>query len=374
MKILIVSQDWDYRFARPQQLARILSERHRVTYLSTGPGIRERTLDSIRHVAPWRPPSHRINPNLQAFRALYPRGHADAQGTRRDCRLNAGLVRTLFPRAFDRADIGITTNPLHYDTIANLKRKCLVYDCLDRYEGFFPEGSELHDFVLEREKRLMREADFVFVSARQLYRDKEKLRRVYYLPHGVPVEHFQAHTQPFPPELQDARRPIIGFVGGIEHWVNIEWVEQAARELRDATFVLVGDVHTDVQALAGLPNVRFLGYRNYDDVPRYVAACDVCIIPFRINDLTAGVNPIKVLEYMALGKPVVASHMPELEQYRPLVALARTAEEFIAGIARADQTPDLGQARIEVARQRSWRRVAESLLKVLTGAADDTGF
>jgi glycosyltransferase involved in cell wall biosynthesis len=374
VKILIASQDWDYRFARPQHFARILSEQHRVTYLSTGPAIRERTIDCLRHRAPWRLPSYRVNANLQVFSALYPAGHGTAPGMERDCRFNAMLARRLFPRAFAQADIGITTNPVHYDTIANLKWRRLVYDCLDRYEGFFPAGSELYEFVREREQRLMRDADFVFVSARQLYEDKVQQRRVFYLPHGVPVEHFQNRTLPFPPELKDVPRPIVGFLGGIEHWVNLEWLARAAREFRDASLVLVGDVRADTEVLAGLPNVRFLGYRRYDDVPRYVAAFDVCVIPFQINELTAGVNPIKVLEYMALGKPVIASYMPELEQYVPHVTLARTADEFTAGIARADRSPDAAQARIALASQRSWRRVAESFLRVVTGRAEDTGF
>ena len=376
MKILIASQDWDYRFARPQHFARILGEQHRVTYLSTGPDIKSRTRDALRGETIWRPLCYRISPNVQAFSAFHPIGHTSPEGIRQDCRLNARLARLLYPQAFDCADIGITTNPVHYDTIRNLRWKRLVYDCLDRYEGFFPEGSELQEFVLERERRLLKEADFVFVSSRLLYDEKSQIRKVHYLPHGVDIEHFQNHATPAPEELRSIRNPIVGFVGGIEHWVDLSWVAAAAEDLPEVSFVLVGDVRVPVSELPQRTNIRFLGYRPYAEVSRYINAFSVCIVPFRINDLTAAVNPIKVLEYFALGRPVVSTYMPELEHYLPYIALVRTVAEFIARVkdALATDTPGLRRARQEIAESRSWRRITQNLVRVIQGEAASTEF
>jgi hypothetical protein len=125
-------------------------------------------------------------------------------------------------RAFLDADIGITTNPMHYDTIMNLPWKQLVYDCLDRYEGFFPEGHPMRNFILKRERNLLDRADFVFASARVLCEDKARFRPVHYLPHGVEVEYFQAQAGDRPSELRAIKGPIVGFVGNVEHKVNLE--------------------------------------------------------------------------------------------------------------------------------------------------------
>lgn len=373
MRIIIASQDWDYRFARPQHFARILAEQHRVVYLATGPDIRSRIVDAIRGQTRWRPLHYRVKPGIDVFSALYPKGHGDARGIIRDCRLNAHLARLLYPGAFDTADIGIVTNPLHYETIRNLKWRRLIYDCLDRYEEFFPADSELRDLVLESERRLLTEADIVFVSSRLLYEEKSRVRKVYYLPHGVEVEHFADAGGPKPAELRPLQGPVVGFVGGIEDWVNLSWIASAAQKIPDADFVLVGDIRVGDDALPRGANIHFLGYRHYADLPKYVNNFDVCVIPFQTNKLTAAVNPIKVLEYFAAAKPVVASHMPELEQYEPYIRLVRSADDFVREVAAAlaSDCREFKHARRSIAETRSWRRIVSQFLDVLSGKASD---
>jgi glycosyltransferase involved in cell wall biosynthesis len=317
-----------------------------------------------------------MGPRLQVFGAGYVRERDDPAGVVDNCRMNARLWRLLAPRCFAGLDLGVTTNPLHYDTVRSLDTRLVVYDCLDRYEDFFAVGHPLRDFVVAQERRLLAEADFVFASARVLWAEKSRARKVFYLPHGVEVEFFERNAGTRPAELQESRGPVVGFVGGIEHWVNLEWVAAAADAMPEAQFVFVGDVRVAPGSLPARRNIRFLGYRPYAEVPGYVAGFDVAIVPFRINALTAGVNPIKVLEYFALGKPVVASYMEELEHYRPHLVLTRSTEEFVQGVRQAlnGDTDEQRRARQEIARSRSWRRIAESFMKVVTGAADATGF
>jgi glycosyltransferase involved in cell wall biosynthesis len=376
MRILIASQDWDYRFARPQQMARILAERHEVTYLATGPGVLARTHEARTGNTRWRPPSYRIGPRLQAFSALYLREGDTPEQVRRLCLRNGMMNRLLFPRAFRRADILVVTNPLHYHITRALRWDRLVYDCLDRYEGFFPEGSLQRQFVIDCERRLLDEADWVFASAKLLVSEKSNRRPVYYLPHGVPVEYFEQHSTPRPEDLRDLKGPIAGFIGGIEHWVNLDWVIAAAEAMPGMHFVLVGDVRVDLTRWRIPHNVRFLGYRPYCDIPRYVATFDVGLIPFQMNHLTEAVNPIKILEYFALGKPVVSSHMPELEYYQSCLALVRETGEFVTEVSKVivNDREEQRQARRAIARSRSWRRITEGFLNVVERGAATTGF
>ena len=88
----------------------------------------------------------------------------------------------------------------------------------------------------------------------------------------------------------------------------------------------------DLAALRRLPNAHFIGPVEHDQVPGVIAACDVCLIPYRLNEQTRHVNPLKVYEYLAGGKPVVATPLPELVQFGNTVRLASDAAGFVAAV------------------------------------------
>jgi glycosyltransferase involved in cell wall biosynthesis len=306
----------------------------------------------------------------------------------------------MFPEALRNFDLAVLTNPLDLGLLQRLvegstndevrstnvrtsgfaprtsPRLKVVYDCLDRYEDFYPEGSDLRALLLERERELLDRADFVFASSQLLVEDKSKIRPAHYLPHGVDVDRFEQGSHTVPADMSSLRHPVVGFVGAIESWLNLDWVKAAAEALPDVTFMMVGDVRCDLGGLDRLPNVRFPGYKPYGVVPSYVANYDVCIIPFRINNLTAAVNPVKALEYFALGKPIVSSYMKELERYLPYLSLVRSSGEFVAAVKTylTEDRPDGPEARRQIARTRSWRAIAGAFLDVVEDRTSATGF
>ncbi|MBV9545300.1 MAG: glycosyltransferase, partial [Chloroflexi bacterium] len=154
------------------------------------------------------------------------------------------------------------------------------------------------------------------------------------VPNGVDAAHFAAPAEPAD-ELRSLPRPVLGFVGGLAQWVDLDLLAQVARARPDATIVLVGPVSTDVSPLVGLPNVRVLGPRPYVDVPRFLAAMDVALIPFVNDAVTYHADPIKAYEYLAAGVPIVATDLPALRRLRPLVRLAETPSEFLSQIEAA---------------------------------------
>jgi hypothetical protein len=101
------------------------------------------------------------------------------------------------------------------------------------------------------------------------------------------------------------------------------------------SFVLIGEAATDIRPIQGLANVHLLGRRPYAQLPDYARGLDVGMIPFRVNDLTRAVNPIKLREYLSAGLPVVSTPLPEVERYRQLVGIARDADEFVLACSRA---------------------------------------
>ena len=132
--------------------------------------------------------------------------------------------------------------------------------------------------------------------------------------------------------------------------------------------MFVGPEDFEVRRLARLPNVHFLGAQEYKSLPAHVAHFDVCTIPFRVNALTRAVDPVKLYEYLAAGKPVVSTRLPEVEARQSLCYVAGTPEEFLEQLTLAlnpspsNATPprDAIRQRVEFARANTWsQRVAE---------------
>jgi glycosyltransferase involved in cell wall biosynthesis len=160
-------------------------------------------------------------------------------------------------------------------------------------------------------------------------------------------------------------RPLAGFFGGIDaHKFNQPFLVEVARRLPEFTFVLVGQASIDTAPLAELPNVHLLGRRPYDEIPHYGAAFDVCLLPFQQNRWIEAMNPIKLKEYLALGKPVVSTPFGELTAYRDVVHVAQEPESFAAAIRAALATDSAEATRARRARvaAHTWQSKADEAL------------
>ncbi|MDD4767018.1 MAG: glycosyltransferase [Desulfotomaculaceae bacterium] len=240
----------------------------------------------------------------------------------------------------------------------------LVYDCADEHTAF--PGLINKATVLQMEMELFARADVSLASARELCeRKKELAPAITLVPNGADVEHFKKAMQPglpAPPELKTLARPVVGYVGAVSAWFDQEMLATAARAHPDWSFVLVGPMDTDVLLLNSLPNVHLLGRSAYSDLPAYLKCFDIAVIPFKINDLTTGVNPVKLYEYLAAGRPVVSSDLPEVRTFRPHVAIAGTPAEFVRKLEEelAADSPIKRAERLEIAGWHSWEARAES--------------
>ncbi len=139
-----------------------------------------------------------------------------------------------------------------------------------------------------------------------------------------------------------AHQPRIGFFGIIREWFDVALLRYAALQRPGFEFCLIGGYSEEAfEQLKDLKNVHLLGERDYSVLPRYLHHFDVTIIPFVINDLVRSTNPIKVYEYLAGGKSVVATDIPEIENM-PLVYPSKNPEEFVRNLDCAlEASPDL---------------------------------
>ncbi len=346
---------WDYRWQRPQQLlSRLAARGHRVFCIR--PTAAENGGDTIvdtvaervweiqpRVSAPFAPYEGPPSPGQVEELQSMLRGVGSAHGIGHDAVAMVQLPSWSPAALAARAEFGWN----------------VVYDCMDEWDGF----PGLDDAVAESERDLLREADAVTTSALGLWKRLAPVSgNAVLVRNGGDPDHY-ADPGPDRP-LADLPRPIIGFVGGIAPWVDIELVAAAARARPDWTFVFVGDLDTDVASVEGLANVRVLPRRPYAEMPAYVREFDVCMIPFRVDAITRAVDPVKIYEYFSLGKPVVTRPLPELTRFGDLLYTAAEASDFVPAVAAALAETDatLPERRITAAADGHWEQRVDTLL------------
>lgn len=216
--------------------------------------------------------------------------------------------------------------------LGHFNEEKVVYYCVDDHAAF--SGYDKAQ-VLRDENELCQKSDLVITTSMALQAAKKDWNpSTVLIPHGVDFHHFnQAVTQdlPCPAELAPIPRPRLGFFGLIRDWVDVDLLWQAAQKRPDWHFVLIGDADAsvDLAKYRAAPNMHFLGRKKYEDLPAFCRHFDLGLIPFKVNELTHAVNPIKLREYMSAGLPVISTPMPEVQLYSHLVKITETTDGFI---------------------------------------------
>ena len=240
----------------------------------------------------------------------------------------------------------------------------VCYDCADEHAAF--PGFIDVPTVDKMEKELFAIASVNLVTAGELWERKKKYAHgLELIPNGAEVEHFgQALSEilSVAEEVAGLPTPVVGYVGAISSWLDQEALADLAKARPDWSIVLIGPVDTDVTMIKQFNNIIFLGKKDYRDLPRYIKGFDVCVIPFKINALTVGVNPVKLYEYLAAGKPVVSTALPEVRQFAPLVSIAENSKDFVALVTEEVMTDSREKRllRVKTASENSWEARAEA--------------
>jgi glycosyltransferase involved in cell wall biosynthesis len=274
-------------------------------------------------------------------------------------RLLAPMIRRDLRRLGIQNPILIAGLPHAVDLLPLVPHTCVIYHCADDYASVRGFPSTLP--ALEAD--LCREADLVITTSETLCQDRRRFNaNTHWVPNGVDLQHFARIAAPAA-ELENVRRPVIGFVGGLSEWVDISLLKQLAERRKEWSFVLVGPASANVSTLENANNVHLLGPRAYEALPRYLAAMDVALIPFKDDRVTFHADPIKAYEYLAAGLPVVATDMPALRRLDHVVRLARTSQDFEVQInAALNEGRDTKKAQRQAEAQRhSWSSRFETI-------------
>jgi glycosyltransferase involved in cell wall biosynthesis len=367
--IICFAKDWSEDPTSNNHVMRLLARRNRVLWLNSI-ATRAPKLSSgsdvskiARKVRDFARGPVEVAPNLHVYTPLVlPFPHLPAAAT-----VNHGIVRATL--AVLRRRLGMdryqlwTFLPTALPYLGMPGESLVVYYCTDEWSRFsYVDGARIGTM----ERQLCQRADVVFTTARTLYESKRAWNPETHLAlHGVDHQHFARALDPattVPDELAGCRGPVIGFFGLVHDWIDLGLLEHVAQRRPDWTVAIIGKANVDVSALQRLPNVKLLGRRPYEELPRYCKAFSVGVMPFAINELTTNVNPIKMREYLSAGLPVVSTDLPEVRGYNEAVKVAHGPDEFLAACdqAIANDSPERRRARSEAMAAESWEaKVAE---------------
>jgi glycosyltransferase involved in cell wall biosynthesis len=246
-----------------------------------------------------------------------------------------------------------------------------TYDVIDEYSFSTTEVP-----TTDREAKLLKRVDHVFVTSKTLLEKKGKLaRNVTYLSNGVD---YAAYATPSgePSDMSHLPRPRIGYTGAIKKMLNWQLLHDLARHHPQWCFVFVGPIspHPEiagtVRDMAALPNVHFLGQKPAWDLPAYTHHFDVCIMPYNDDAYTKYVFPLKLHEYLASGRPVVGTNIPSLQEFADVVSVAGNYEEWVRGITESLEadcsTPAKIAARRNVAKKFDWDGLVRQRAQILS--------
>lgn len=249
------------------------------------------------------------------------------------------------------------------DYVGTLGEALSVYYCVDEWSMFtYLDGTA----TVDAERKLLERVDCVFAINHALA-DSKRARNpeTHVSPHGVDHAVFARALDPatrVPADLAALPRPVIGFYGTIQDWVDLELIAELARRRPAWSFALLGQQLVDTSVLAGLPNVHLLGRKPHEDLPAYCKGFDVGLIPYRLIERMAFVNPIKLREYLSAGLPVVSTPVPEVVRHAEWCEIGASADDVELAIARviAEDSPEDRRARSEAMVNETWSsRVAQ---------------
>jgi hypothetical protein len=259
--------------------------------------------------------------------------------------------------------------PRYSTLIGKLQEKLVILDYIDDKLAF----SNVPVWMKTYMDNLIKKANLIFVASSYLYKNILKTRtdNVYLIGNGVDVDHFRkAMTDiSIPDDIAKIKKPIVGYVGALSDWVDFDIIRAISRQYPDLSIVLVGPefpgAKSEIESLKQYPNIFILGARPYEILPNYLRAFEICIIPFKINELTLSSNPIKFYEYISSGKNVISVNLPEVKPFDRVIHIADNLDEFLQFVPISlNEKANINEF-IRITEENTWDRKSEKIIKLI---------
>ena len=352
---------WDWVWQRPQQFLSRFSKTHQILFVEGPVPSEEVTAAQVemREVSEF--------PNITVLRMKMPASRwmdgawVDKERRRLVQEVLAGPLGLRFdsPVQWFYDPMAITAFAGHMDESA------IVFDCMDQLSQFKGAPKEL----IRRERELLAIADVVFAGGPKIGRDKIKYNsNTHSYGCGVDIKHFakaRDKRTEVPADVASLPGPVFGFFGVVDERMDYELVAAVADAHPEGSVVIIGPMtKIDPASVPQRSNLHWLGGRDYQQLPSYVKAFDVCLMPFALNEATEYINPTKALEYMATGRPVVSTPVEDVVlQFSAVAKISSSSEDFVRLCTEAAKQPDEAAIKrgLMLAQRNSWESIVEAM-------------
>lgn len=384
--VCLSSQTWsiDLPTNRQQIMLRAAGRGHRVLFIETGSFLGKHIWSLIRgprrgSLARRLLASEQVAPGIEVRKALnvFPWGHKHRLANAVNGALTSLVLRRM-ARRLPQPVVLWLYDPCAARCVGACREAFAVYDCVDDYPEQAGPDRRRRQLAIRGDEQAASRSRLVFATTSPLRDRHRRLNpQTHLVPNAADYPHFAPASDPrfASEEVAGLARPVVGFAGNFSgSKIDFDLLEGLAAGRPDWTLLLIGPARPELRErlarLSTLPNVHWLGPKPYEELPRYIAAFDIGLIPYESNDYTRSCFPLKLYEYLAAGKPVVATGLPELAGMEPDVAVvAGDAASVIVAVeeARGRLGDDDRRRRMALAAGNTWERRAGRLLELVAG-------
>jgi glycosyltransferase involved in cell wall biosynthesis len=261
--------------------------------------------------------------------------------------------------------IMVVTAPNACDYINHFNEKCVVYYCVDDFSEWPGVNKKL---VKDMEDKLLNKSDVFIATSQNLYENiKIKGKKANLLTHGVDIKVFSTVQGKEHGLLTDIPKPRVGYFGLFDDRSNKRLLMEVAKLLPEMSFVITGEIETDISQLQKLNNIYFTGSVPYVELPEIARGYDICMLPYKINKLTDSIQPLKFKEYLATGKPIISTPIKEAIKLKEYLDIADTAEQWAELIRGNLISPSqiAREKRSLFIKSESWEEKSEQFLRFI---------
>lgn len=273
------------------------------------------------------------------------------------------------------------SRPEMVDLIGSFDEKLVVYHVVDEYLAYGGLNSEARRRQQCQEQQMLQRAGLVIVVSEKLYEAKRPFNQhTHLVANGVDYQAYDramSSTDPLLPDIGQLSRPVIGYSGSVATRLDLDLLHYLATSHPDWSIVLVGvikerDCAAGLSKLRQAGNVHFLGHKEINQVPYYVKGFDVCLIPYKVNERAHHSSPLKLYDYMATGKPIVSTDFASANQFKDVIRIARSKENFKHSIEEVLTEKDNGLSgkRRSIAAENTWDARVNQLSALIQNRLD----
>lgn len=310
---------WNEPWFRKQQFMLRFSENNRVLYVEPSFSIIRKPHHDFCRNQYLKPILYEINNNLWV---LTPPRHLPKMTSPFFSNLNNYWQAIWANMVINQLDFKDIVLWLYWPTSGSLqkyiKHGCLIFDICDNYFAYNLNDSKNSLFVRSCTEKLIHNSDYLIFTTKSLQKKygggpKENI----VIQNGVDTVRFSPYQDLEKTEISHISNPIIGFIGVLFKYLDYPKIERTIIENPNYEFIFIGRIEDNVgvNMINKYPNVRLLGYKSPSKIPHYLANFDVCLNPFKIDEVGNHVSPLKIFEYMAMGKPIVSSTISDFKEF-----------------------------------------------------------